>query len=166
MRDEIRKLPHGMGAALLILLIGAACAPPPPPGEGEVSAADAEASFKAFAQAWEQENVDAATAAFAPDAVVFDPVPPGRFEGAAGIRSWISGSFEALDHISIRSSQFRVQTRGPVAWGTTHFLFEAERGGQPVRFEGDLTLVWVRQVDGSLRLSVFHASHLPTTPGA
>src|SRR5262245_352675 len=136
MRRVGRILRSGI-LAVLAVLMGVACSTPPPPGPPEVTAAEAEAAFKAFAEAWEREDLEAASATFTPDAVVFDPVPPGRFEGAAGIRSWISGSFEALDHIAIRSSQFRVSTKGPVAWGTAHFVFEAERGGQPVHFEGD-----------------------------
>jgi ketosteroid isomerase-like protein len=48
-----------------------------------------------------------------------------------------------------------------VAWCTTQYVFEARQAGQPVRYEGNLTMVWVRQPDGSQKLAVFHASHLP-----
>jgi hypothetical protein len=37
---------------------------------------------------------------------------------------------------------------------------------EPVRFEGDVTMVWMRQTDGSHKLSVFHASHLPPAAAA
>jgi len=153
-----------LSSALQVVLAMATCVmcgtPPPPPG-GEASAAEVEAAFKRFEEAWEREDIDAAANAFTPDAVVFDPVPPGRFEGAEGIRKWISGSFDSLEQISIGASQFRVQSAGQVAWVTAHYTFEAQQAGKPLRVEGDLTMVWVRQTDGSHRLSVFHASHLP-----
>jgi uncharacterized protein (TIGR02246 family) len=157
-----------LSLALQVVLAMATCVmcgtPPPPPG-GEASAAEVEAAFKRFEEAWEREDVDAAANAFTPDAVVFDPVPPGRFDSGEGIRNWISGSFASLDQISISTSQLRVQTAGRVAWATTHYTFEAQQAGKPLRVEGDLTMVWVRQTDGSRRLSVFHASHLPPATG-
>jgi uncharacterized protein (TIGR02246 family) len=124
-----------------------------------------EAAFKRFEEAWEREDLEAAAGAFAPDAVVFDPVPPGRFEGAEGIRAWISGSFDSLEQISISMSQLRIQTAGPAAWATARYVFEARQEGKPLRVEGDVTMVWVRETDGSHKLSVFHASHLPTATG-
>jgi len=51
--------------------------------------------------------------------------------------------------------------KDPVAWATAHCFFEAQQNEKPVRFEGDVTMVWVRQTDGLHKLSVFHASHLP-----
>jgi uncharacterized protein (TIGR02246 family) len=125
------------------------------------SAAEVEAAFKRFEEAWETEDIESAVGAFTPDAVVFDPVPPGRFERLEGIRAWISGSFDSLEQISISTSQVRVQTAGQVAWVTARYVFGAQQKGTPVRVEGDLTMVWVRQPDGSLKMSVFHASHLP-----
>ena len=138
-----------------------ACAPPPPPREAEISAAGVEADLKKFAEAWEREDLEAAAAAFAPDAVVFDPVPPGRFEGPDGVRAWISGSFQALDRIAIDLSQIRVQTAGPIAWVTARYVFEARQEGKPLRVEGHMSVVFVLQTDGSGKMSVFHASHLP-----
>jgi uncharacterized protein (TIGR02246 family) len=166
----LAKLGYEMQSRLtglvLLMMIGLACAPAPAPTGGDASASGVEAAFKALIEAWEREDLEAAAAVFTPDAVVFDPVPPGRFEGVNGIRGWISDSFEALEHISIKSSQFRVQTKGPVAWATGHYVFEAQQNEKPVRFEGDVTMVWVRQTDGSHKLSVFHASHLPPAAAA
>lgn len=153
-----------LGAVLAAALFPG-CSTAPPPKTHDLSAADIEAAFRKFEEAWEREDVDTATSAFTPDAVVFDPVPPGRFEKTQEIRAWISGSFDALDQISIDMTQSRIQTLGPVAWGTAHYVFAAQQGGKPVRFEGDLTTVWVRQTDGSPRMSVFHASHLPPAGG-
>lgn len=152
--------PWGINAVFAVAAC-VACGPSPAPRGGETSASEVEVAFKNFEEAWEREDVESALAAFTPDAVVFDPVPPGRFEKTEGIRAWISGSFETLELISISTSQFHVQTMGPVAWVTGHYKFEAQQGGNPVRIEGDMTMVWVRQPDGSQKLSVFHASHLP-----
>lgn len=147
--------------ALLALMMSVACGRPRVP-RGLALPAEAEAALRAFVQTWEREDLEAAVGSFTSDAVVFDPVPPGRFEGPNGIRAWTRGAFDSLEHIAINCSQIRTQTRGgPVAWTTSHFVFEAQQAGKPVRFEGDLTTVWVKQSDGSYKLSVFHASHLP-----
>ena len=120
------------------------------------------AAFKKFEVAWEKEDLEGAMALFRPNAVAFDPVPPGRFVGAQAIRGWIAGSFEALDDISITSTELRMHIAGPAAWHTAHYVFTAKQGGQPVRFEGDLTMTWLREDDDSWRISVFHASHVPS----
>ena len=154
--------------ALLACVVGVAGAAAHSPPDKEPSAAEVEAALQKVAEAWEKEDLEAAVAAFTPDAIVFDPVPPGVFERTEGIRAWTSGSFEALDQISIDLSRVRVQTSGEVAWATAHFVFAAQQAGKPLRAEGYLSTVWVRQPDGSLKLSVFHASHLPPpapTPG-
>lgn len=148
------------------LMISVACPAAPPPQVGEASATEVEAALKGFAAAWEREDVEAAAGTFTRDAIVFDPVPPGKFENAEGIRAWISGSFDTLEGISISLSQLRVQTAGQVAWCTAHFLFTAQQGGMPLRAEGYVSTVWVRQADGSPKLSVFHASHLPAPTGS
>jgi len=147
--------------AVLALLACVACAATPPPQRGEISAAEVEAALHRFSEAWEKEDLESAVEAFTPDGIAFDPVPPGVFERTEGIRAWISGSFDAADQISIDLSRLRVQTAGPVAWATAHFVFAAQQAGKPLRAEGYVSTVWVRQPDGSLKLSVFHASHLP-----
>jgi ketosteroid isomerase-like protein len=141
------------------------CAPAPPPRVAEASAAEVEAAVKRFEEAWEREDLETAAGAFTPDAVVFDPVPPGKFERAEGIRAWISGSFDSLERIAISTSELRVRTAGPVAWATGRYVFEARQVGGQERWEGYMSTVWLRQTDGSLKLSVFHASHFPSAPG-
>ena len=63
---------------------------------------------------------------------------------------------------SSRSSLAVQAVLAMVAWVTGRYVFEAQQGGKPVRMAGDVTMVWVRQTDGSHKLSVFHASHLPS----
>jgi ketosteroid isomerase-like protein len=150
---------------VLAIVTLVACAPVPPLQRGGASAAEVEAALKGFEEAWEREDLEAAAGAFTPDAIVFDPVPPGRFEKAEGIRTWISESFGSLAQISISLSQLRVQTAGPVAWVTAHFVFDAQQEGKPLRAEGYVSMIWVLQTDGSHKLSVFHASHLPAATG-
>jgi ketosteroid isomerase-like protein len=147
--------------AVLALLACVACAATPSPRGGEISAAEVETALLKFSEAWEKEDLETAVEAFTPDGIAFDPVPPGVFERTEGIRAWISGSFDAVDQISIDLSRLRVHTSGPVAWATAHFVFAAQQAGKPIRAEGYVSTVWVRQPDGSLKLSVFHASHLP-----
>jgi len=151
--------------AVLAMATWVACAPASPPRGGVAAAAEVEAALKRFEEAWEREDLESAAGVFTPDAVVFDPVPPGRFERAEGIRTWISDSFDSLAQISISLSQLRVQTAGPVAWVTAHFVFEAQQSGKPLRAEGYVSMIWVLQTDGSHKLSVFHASHLPAATG-
>jgi ketosteroid isomerase-like protein len=146
---------------VLAVVACVACSPTPAQRGREASAAEVEVAFKRFEEAWEREDLESAVNAFTPDAVVFDPVPPGRFEKTEGIRAWISGSFNTLEQIAIDTTDLRLLTMGPVAWGTGHYVFAAQQGGNPVRVEGDLTMVWVLQTDGSYKLSVFHASHAP-----
>jgi uncharacterized protein (TIGR02246 family) len=124
-----------------------------------------EAALNRFDEAWEREDLEAAVGAFTSDAVAFDPVPPGKFEGTEGIRTWISESFASLAQISINLSEVRIQTAGSVAWVTARFVFEAQQEGKPFRAEGYVSMIWVLQADGSHKLSVFHASHLPASTG-
>ena len=125
------------------------------------SAAAVEVALKKVEEAWEKEDLETAVNVFTADAIAFDPVPPGVFEKTEGIRTWISGSFAALDQIAIDLSQLRVHADGPVAWATAHFVFAGQQAGKPFREEGYVSTVWVLQNDGSLKMSVFHASHLP-----
>ena len=150
--------------AVLYFVAVLACAPAPPAEETEevaVVTAKVEAAFEAFLEAWEEEDLETAVNAFTPDAVVYDPVPPGKFEGADEIRSWTSGAFESLEQISITISELRVQGAGSVAWLTARYLFEARAEGEPTGDEGHLSMIWVRQPDGSYKASLFHASALP-----
>ena len=117
--------------------------------------------YKAFEEAWEKEDLEAAVALFEPTAVVFDPVPPGRFQHIEAIRGWIAGSFEALDDIAIETSNLRLHAAGPAAWLTAHYVFTATQGGQPARYEGDLTMNLLLVDDRGWKILVFHASHVP-----
>ncbi len=154
-------------AILIVLSTQAwiACAPAPPSQRAVISVAGVEAALQMFEEAWEHEDAQTAAGAFTADAVVFDPVPPGKFDKPEAIRAWIAGSFEHLDRIAIDILQVRVQIAGPVAWLTAHYVFEAQQEGNPFRAEGYMSMVWVLQTDRSLKASVFHASHLPTAGG-
>ncbi len=152
-------------ALFLALPVSVACATAPP-SRGGASSAAVEAAANRLADAWEKEDLEAATSLFTADAVVYDPVPPGVFERTEGIRAWTAGSFEALEQISIDLSRMRIQTAGRVAWLTAHFVFAARQAGTPLRAEGYVSIVWVLQDDGSHKISVFHASHLPPAPAS
>jgi ketosteroid isomerase-like protein len=124
-------------------------------------ATEVEAAFHSFVQAWQNEDLNAAVASFTPDAVAYDPVPPGKFENTAAIRTWIDDTFKALDHISITASDVKIHTAGPVAWLTAHYVFKAQAGDQPAGDEGNLSMVWVKQLNGGYKIALFHASIPP-----
>lgn len=148
---------------VLAIAAWSGCAPPPAQ-EPIATAAEVEAAVAAFVAAWEQEDLEAAVGAFVSDAIVFDPAPPGKFDGIEGIRGWTSGSFDALEQISITLEDLRIQTAGPVAWVTARYRFEALQNGEPAGDEGNLSMVWVRQADGVYKAALFHASRLPEAP--
>ena len=153
--------------AVLLGFIAAACQPAPPPRAAAADPAAVEAAYEDFEAAWEAEDLDGVIAMFRPDAVAFDPVPPGKFEGTEGIRSWAGGAFEFLDGITITSDEIRVRVEGPVAWVTAHYVFEGRQpDGELLRDEGNLSMVWVLESDGRYRATVFHASNLPEEEAA
>jgi ketosteroid isomerase-like protein len=164
-RPTIGWAPIGAGVALLIVAAFFARPAKQTPTQPQASASDVRAAFEEFKEAWQKEDLEAAVSFFTEDAVVFDPVPPGRFEGGEAIRGWTSGSFKALDQIHIGTSKIRTEASGPIAWVTAHYVFDALLEGKPAQFEGDMTTVWVLQDDGSCKMSVFHASHLPAVTG-
>lgn len=147
--------------AVLAALACAACDKPHEPHPDVKSVPQVLLAYKSFEEAWEKEDLEAAAGMFLPNAVVFDPVPPGRFEKTEAIRGWIAGSFDGLDDISIETSNLKLQVAGPTAWITAHYVFSATLGGKPARFEGDMTINWLRMEDGAWKVAVFHASHLP-----
>lgn len=165
-RRTIGWAPILTGVALLIVAAFFARPAKQTPKEAEASASKVRAAFEKFKEAWQKEDLETAVSFFTEDAVVFDPVPPGRFEGEEAIRGWTSGSFEALDQIHIGMSKLRNETSGRAAWVTAHYVFDALHEGKPAQFEGDMTTVWLLQDDGSYKMSVFHASHLPPAAGA
>lgn len=163
---KIRGTP--VGAALLAALIS--CTPAPEGGAetaGQMAAARAtevETAMDDFVAAWEREDLDATVAFFTADAVLFDPVPPGKFTGSEAIRALVSGAFEELDAIEITLTERNVRTAGRVAWFHARFVYAGQppqADAAPVRDEGFVTMIWVRQEDGSYRSPLFHASRLP-----
>lgn len=169
-RTRLSRTAPLAGASIALAIAFTACAREAPPEEpvAAIAAADVEAAFEAFRGAWEREDLEAVLAAFTPDAVAFDPVPPGRFEGAEGIREWVGGTFSALDAITITTSDVRVSSAGPVAWLTARFVFEGRPPeGEALRDEGNVSMLWVRSPDGTYRSPLFHASPdpEPTTGG-
>lgn len=150
-----------LGSAVLLGAAVVACAPEPVSDGGAAVAAEAEAAFRNFVRAWEEQDLEAAVGAFSPDAVAFEPAPPTKFEGTEGIRAWTSGAFDALDRISIATEDVRARAEGPVAWVTARYTFEGEQEGEAVRDEGYVSMVWVREADGAYRARLFHASVIP-----
>lgn len=163
-----RRLATAIGLACAVSWL--ACAPAAE-DEGEAGARDAarpmataegvEAAFRAFTAAWEAEDLEAVVGTFTPDAVAFDPVPPGKFAGSEGIRALASGAFESADAISIPLSEVEVGTHGSVGWSTARFTYESEAAGETTSDDGYVSMVWVLQDDGSYRATLFHASELP-----
>jgi len=162
-------------AALVVTLSG--CAPAAEEGEdadaGTEGAVDesvvaqqeeVDAFVDDFVAAWEREDAAAASGVFTADAVAFDPVPPGRFHLTEGIDAWINDTFTQLDNIDITLSERGVQTHGDVAWFESRYVFAARPAGEegePFSDEGYVTMVLVKQQDGSYAMPLFHASRLP-----
>jgi ketosteroid isomerase-like protein len=126
--------------------------------------AETEAALQQFIQGWEKKDLPSVVAAFAPDAVAFDPLPPGKFVHTEGIRAWVGDTFKALTDISVNVSDVQIHAAGSVAWLTGHYVFKAKAGEMPIKDEGNLSLVWVKQTDGAYKISVFHADVPPPPP--
>ena len=127
-------------------------------------AEEVEAAVDEYVSAWEREDVEGVAGWFTADGVAFDPVPPGKFEGSEGIRDLVTGTFRDLDEIDITLSERSVRTDGPFAWFHARYVFAArpaEAGAEPIRDEGYVSMVWVRQEDGSYETPLFHASPMP-----
>lgn len=139
-----------------------------PAGEAPAAEeAEVLAAVDAFIGAWVAEDEEAVMEAFLPDAVAYDPVPPGTFDGHEAIRQWVAGSFDNLEGIAISSpAAMRIETLGPVAWVTGSYRFEASFGDQDIVDEGPLSMVWVRQPDGAYGIALFHASKHPEPAAA
>lgn len=161
----------GVCAAALALGAGlTACSPAPrtsqemeePTTEPTATVEEVRAAYEGFIAGWEEEDLTAVVNAFSADGVAIDPVPPGKFEGAEGIRMWVSGAFENLDGISITSSEMQVHTEGPAAWLTARYVFEAAQ----LRDEGFLSMVWVKDAAGEYEATLFHASRIPEQEAA
>jgi ketosteroid isomerase-like protein len=177
MRIEIREVPTLMVGLAMVAVVAISCAPAAEVGEeaepGAVETvpettaaqpADVDAAVDEFIAAWEREDVEAAVGAFTADAVAYDPVPPGRFAGTAGIREWIADTFAELDQIDITLAERTVHTADGVGWFQSRYVFAAQPaqpGAEPIRDEGYVSILWVRQEDGSYLSPLFHASPIP-----
>jgi uncharacterized protein (TIGR02246 family) len=159
-----------LSVALALALAG--CAAPPaevePAGVGKepvASATEVQAALQSFMDTWERADVESMVAAFTPDAVIYDPTPPGEVRGAAAIRSFLIDFFEANRQIAIELSDVHVATGGPVGWTTSRYRFVAHEEGEERVAEGNLTVIFVKQPDDSYLVALFHASRLPEPAG-
>jgi len=158
-RNFGRFLTLGLLSTAFLVPVHAAAAP-------VAATAEVETAFTGFVHAWQTKDVNAAVGAFAPDAVAYDSTPPGKYGNPAEIREWIVGTFKALDRIAIPVSEVKIHTAGSVAWLTAHYVFKAEAGGKSSADDGNVSIVWVKQTDGSYKISVFHASNQAVAPPA
>lgn len=154
------------GAAFLMLVMVAGCAGPPPPSdlprdtERLARAVDVEAALQVFMDTWERADAESLVASFTPDAVIYDPTPPGEVRGADAIRSFVIDFLEENQQIGVELSDVRVSTDGSVGWTTCRYRFVAHTDGEERVAEGNLTVIFVMQPDESYRIALFHASRL------
>lgn len=67
----------------------------------------------------------------------------------------------------ITLTERQVDTHGDAGWFHARYVFAAvpaEPAAEPVRDEGYVSMLWIRQEDGSYRMPLFHASPLPEAP--
>jgi uncharacterized protein (TIGR02246 family) len=154
-----------------LALVWVGCAAPEPPAEASDSpervarAVEVQAALQAFMDTWERGDVEPMVAAFTPDAVIYDPTPPGEVRGADAIRSFLVDFFETNRQIAIELTDVRVATDGPVGWTTSRYRFVANTDGEERVAEGNLTVIFVKQTDDTYRVALFHASRLVEPPG-
>jgi uncharacterized protein (TIGR02246 family) len=158
--------------ALVLALVLAGCAGPqaavePAAADSEriARATEVDAALQAFMDTWERADVESMVAAFTPDAVIFDPTPPGEVRGADAIRAFLLDFFAANQQIAIELSGVRVATDGPVGWTTSRYRFVAREEGEERVAQGNLTVIFVKQPDDSYLAALFHASRLPESQG-
>ena len=157
--------------AMLIPALGCGTAPSSqvaggPEGEGAAApaaAGEVQAALQAMIDAWERADVEAINASFAPDAVMYGPEPPGEFRGADSIRAYTVDFFKRNAEVAIELDDLKIQTAGPVGWSTASYTLSGD-GRSTVR--GYLSVVWVKQPDGSYRASLMHTSRLPEAEGS
>lgn len=178
------RMPRHLLIATAILVSAAiSCAPAPEPetGEGDendgsetvaemtAQPAEVEVAVEELITAWEEQDLEAAIDVFTTDAVVYDASwPPGKFDGIEEIRTWTAEHFEQLDSIYVTLTERSVQTVGRVAWLQARLVVTT----QPVQPETEpapdgnhLSMIWVRQEDGSYKCPHFHTSPRPTFQG-
>lgn len=168
---------------LTAILVAAAisCSPAPEPqtdegdenGGSETAAemtaaqpAEVEAVVEELITAWEEQDLEAAVDLFTADAVVYDASwPPGKFEGIDEIRTWTAEHFEQLDRIYVTLTERSVRTVGRVAWFQARLVVSTQPvqpDTEQAREGNHLSMIWVRQEDGSYKCPLFHASPRPT----
>lgn len=119
-------------------------------------------AWEALVAAWEAQDIEGVLRAFTDNAVVFDPAPPGRFEGQTGIRNWAAGAFDAFEEIAIDTEQVQVATEGPIGWVVARYTFRGTPlQGETLVDEGYVSVLWTLATDGTYRSPLFHASVLP-----
>lgn len=138
-------------------------------GVGGAQASAVKAMVDELVETWEREDLDAAVAIFSAEAVVYDPGwPPGKFEGPEEIRNWTAGHFESFDEIDLILSERTVRSIGRVAWFQAEYALAvrtAEPDAEPTRGEGFLSILWVKQADGTYKSPLFHAIARPSSSG-
>lgn len=167
MRDA-RQCVTGKGWAVgvaVLLAIGVTACPADRDEQVAAEPADPAAilnAWEALLAAWEAQDVEGVLRAFTENAIVFDPVPPGKFEGQTGIRNWAAGAFDAFEEISIDTEQVQVATEGPVGWVMARYTFRGTPlQGEAYVDEGYVSALWTLAADGTYRSPLFHASVLP-----
>ena len=165
-----RSLDPAMWLVLCLAIASAGCSTPEPAAQPSVSqariatATEVHAALQSFMGTWERGDVESMVAAFTPDAVIYDPTPPGEVRGADAIRSFVVDFFEANQQIAIELGDVRVATDGPVGWTTSRYVFVAQTEGEERVAEGNLTVIFVKQPDDSYLAALFHASRLVEMP--
>jgi ketosteroid isomerase-like protein len=155
--------PSAVARPCAVALLAAAltgCAPEAP-AQAEASEADVRAAFDDFAGAFQAQDLDGVLAAFTEDAVAIDPpAPPGIFRGSEGIGAWAGGAFQAFDRIEIDIRDPSVRTQGSAGWVTAYYVFQATAAGMPEPYtaEGWVSMVFVRDEEGTYRSTLFQAS--------
>src|SRR5438046_989840 len=81
-----------------------------------VTVAAVEAALGKFVHAFAQRDVEAAVACFTPDAIVFDPWPPGHFENTAGVRTLFTTALGLMEKPSFTVGNAVTRVSGAVAW--------------------------------------------------
>lgn len=122
---------------------------------------EVEAAFAKFMQGWNTRDIEAVVSQFTPDAVAFDPAPPGRFENTDGMRTWVTEAFKAYENLAIEIRDMRVATSGETAWLSGSYVLKGKMEGRAMHEPGFFSVVYVKQRDGSYKIPLFHASMVP-----
>ena len=135
------------------------------PASPVVTVAEVEAAVEKFVRAFEKRDVEAVVACFTPDAIVFDPWPPGHFENTAGVRTLFNTALGQMEKPSFTIGNAVTRVSGAIGWLTAQIAVGAEIDAKRDFAKAYLSMVWVKQPDGACRISVFHAT-IYEAPGA